>query len=237
MGLVMNTGEGRKHMGYLVGLKPSRMFRYKIMEHEESTYVVDMLPHWYSVFWGFILNFIPSRFYQVENPSKLYYKSTWKGNGGSIGIIMGVTVFSSLVARIISQRIGGFDINIWIRHAVVWVPFIIIFGWHEYQRKKQKKELMNICKKKNDIVPEGYLGYVKGRLKKPYIKAVFLFLCGIFLYQIICVLIAVWILMSSSMNLVLYLIYPVFLILYFFMVPRATSEVLCINEIKLYKNM
>ena len=95
----------------LVGLKPSRMFRYKIMEHEENTYVVDMLPHWYSVFWGFILNFIPSRFYQVENPSKLYYKSTWKGNGGSIGIIMGVTVFSSLVARIISQRIGGFDIK------------------------------------------------------------------------------------------------------------------------------
>ena len=95
---------------------------------------------------------------------------------------MGVTVFSSVAARIISQRIGSYDINMWMRFAVVLVPFFIIFGWHGYQRKRQKKELMKTCKKKNDIVPEGYLGYVKCRLKKPYIKAILLFLCGIFLF-------------------------------------------------------
>ena len=72
----------------LVVLKPSRMFRYKIMEHEGNTYIVDMLPHWYSVFWdlfsilyqpGFIrlkslLNFIINQLGKrmVEAPELLW---------------------------------------------------------------------------------------------------------------------------------------------------------------------
>jgi len=123
-----------------VVLKPSRMLGYKIMEYEGSTYLLDMLPHWYSVFWGLILNLIPARFYKVEDTSRLYYKTSWKENGGGMGIIIGVTAFSSTSFRIIYEKVGNQDIAMWIRFLLVFVPFSILFCWHEWQRVKKKKK-------------------------------------------------------------------------------------------------
>lgn len=116
-----------------VVLKSSRMSRYKIMEYERNTYVLNLLPHWYSFFWGVLLNFIPARFYKLENISEPYYnKKSWKESGLGMGAIAGIITSFSTIIRIFSQRIGSLDIAMWIKFTFVLIPFIIIFYLYKY---------------------------------------------------------------------------------------------------------
>jgi len=76
-------------------------------------------------------------------------------------IIIGVTAFSSTSFRIIYERVGNQEMTMWIRFLLVFIPFGIMFCWHEWQRKKGKKEVSIICQNKIDIVPDGFNGYAK----------------------------------------------------------------------------
>jgi len=217
-----------------VALEPSRILGYKIMEYEGSSYLLDMLPHWYSIFFGLLLNLMPARFYKVKDASRLYYQTSWKERGGGMGIIIGVTAFSSTSFRIIYERVGNQEMVMWIRFLLVFTPFSIMFCWHEWQRGKKKKEVSIICQNKIDIVPDGFNGYVKGRLKKPYIKNFILFLFMVLIFQCTWIFLATYFLFSSSINLATYFLYLVLLMCYYYMVPRLALEV-CINDLYIKK--
>lgn len=99
---------------------------------------------------------------------------------------------------------------------------------------KEKKEIWIICQSNVDIIPAGFNGYVKGRLKKPYIKNFILFLVVVLMLQCTWVLFAIHFLFSSSINFATYFLYLVLLMCYYYMVPRLSLEV-CTNELYIKK--
>jgi len=87
------------------------------------------------------------------------------------------------------------------------------------------------CHEKVDIIPEGFSGYVKGKIRKPYIKNAIMLLFVAFTFQGSVILLMLYTLFSAEINFADYFLYIVVLLFFYILVPKLPLSLYCAHAI------
>ena len=142
-------------------IRATNNFRYKLIRDKENVYVVDWLPHWYSIFAGVFICFFEKKAYSLTEQQAAFLER--RGGMDSPSLFGGpiLTILFCTAARAISRQVnieGRVNGPVFIL-ILLFAVFVLYGIWRKRKGLKLKKCLESsseactikiICKKLNE---------------------------------------------------------------------------------------
>lgn len=213
-------------------IKATNNFRYRIMKYDTETYLIDILPHWYTIFFGIYGTFFKIPIYSISKKQEeiLARNSVFDKLGLATGPI--VAIFISSLINHYTRKLEVQFVGTRIEQILFVLICVLIMGiffmlWRIGRKKSIDKKIG--CNRKKHYMNIQYRAFRE--TKKIYIMSLILeFICQGAFYFITLLMIFY---PGLSININFIVSYLICMFLYFFCIAFVPDGLFC--NIRLYE--